>query len=388
MKYRITCLTPSLIGDGQRLSPIDYMVWKDQVNILDQRRIFRLLAKGPRLDGYLGQLKKSEKLDFASWGGFAQNYAGRRIPFEHPSLTRFWEGARAENLFIPTFASGPSGAFLPGSAIKGALRTGAVHAQWSARGMASVAEKLADADPRALRRATTPAEDAALGAGGANAMRLVSAADSGAVAPAAFRVYLLRVSTLEARGADRFELAWKQGPRGATKRVEDSTPWFAEMADPGVVFEGVWSENTFLQQPEIVRALRRREAPVRSALFAAANGYAAEQLAMHRQYAQWSGLKHLGAAVDGLQQKLDEVRSNPDACLVSMGWGGGFLSKAAFLNTRDESYRQILKQVSVYARAIQSGLPFPKTRRIVFQNGEPATLPGWVLLEVNPASAR
>jgi CRISPR-associated protein Csm5 len=109
---------------------------------------------------------------------------------------------------------------------------------------------------------------------------------------------------------------------------------------------------------------------------------------MHRRYAEWAGLKHLGAAVDALQQKLDEVRSNPDSCLVSMGWGGGFLSKAAFLNTRDESYRQILKQVSVYARAIQSGLPFPKTRRIVFQNGEPATLPGWVLLEVNPAAAQ
>lgn len=381
MKYRVTCLTPSLIGDGQRLSPIDYMVWKDQVNILDQRRIFRLLAKGPRLDGYLSQLKKSEKLDFASWGGFAQNYAGRRIPFEHPSLTRFWETARAENLFIPTFASGPGGPFLPGSAIKGALRTGAVHAQWSEKGLAGIAEKLPAGDPRALRRATAPAEESALGGGGANAMRLVMAADSGVVPAGAFRVYLLRVSTLESRGS-KFELAWKQGPRGATKRVDDSTPWFAEMADPGSVFEGVWSERTFLAQPEIVRALRRKEAPSRANLFAAANGYAAEQLAAHQQYAQWAGLKHLSDATGALAQKLEQVRGNPDACLISMGWGGGFLSKAAFLNTRDASYRQILKQVSVFARAIQSGLPFPKTRRIVFQNGEPATLPGWVLLEV------
>ena len=62
------------------------MVWKDHVNVLDQWRIFRLLAKGPRLEGYLSQLKKAEKLDFASWGGFAQNYAGRRIPFEASEL--------------------------------------------------------------------------------------------------------------------------------------------------------------------------------------------------------------------------------------------------------------------------------------------------------------
>jgi len=76
MKYKLTALTPLLVGDGRELSPVDYMVWKDQVNVLDQWRIFRLLAKGPRLDSYLTQLKNAEKLDFATWGGFAQNFAG------------------------------------------------------------------------------------------------------------------------------------------------------------------------------------------------------------------------------------------------------------------------------------------------------------------------
>ena len=104
MKYRVTCLTPTLVGDGQKLAPIDYMVWKDHVNVLDQRRIFRLLAKGPRLEGYLAQLKKADKLDFASWGGFAQNFAGRRLPFEHASSIPFYERAPAAELFIPTFA--------------------------------------------------------------------------------------------------------------------------------------------------------------------------------------------------------------------------------------------------------------------------------------------
>ena len=118
MKYRLTCLTPTLVGDGQKLAPIDYMVWKDNVNVLDQRRIFRLLAKGPRLEGYLSQLKKAEKLDFASWGGFAQNYSGRRIPFEHPSSTQYWERTHAEHLFIPTFATGPAGPYLPATASK------------------------------------------------------------------------------------------------------------------------------------------------------------------------------------------------------------------------------------------------------------------------------
>src|SRR5271154_4249991 len=126
MNYRLTCLTPTLVGDGQKLSPIDYMVWKDHVNVLDQWRIFRLLAKGPRLESYLTQLKKADKLDFASWGGFAQNFAGRRIPFEHPSSIPHWERAHAPELFIPTFATNSTGPYLPATALKGALRSGAV----------------------------------------------------------------------------------------------------------------------------------------------------------------------------------------------------------------------------------------------------------------------
>src|SRR5688572_772500 len=106
------------------------MVWKDQVNVLDQPRIFRLLSKGPRLEGYLGQLRKADKLDFASWGGFAQNYAERRIPFEHASMTSHWNETRTEHLFIPTFAAGPSGPYLPASAIKGGLRTVLAPSRW------------------------------------------------------------------------------------------------------------------------------------------------------------------------------------------------------------------------------------------------------------------
>ena len=57
-------------------------------------------------------------------------------------------------------------------------------------------------------------------------------------------------------------------------------------------------------------------------------------------------------------------------------------SKTAFLNTQDDAYRQILRQIPFYARAIQSNLPFPKTRRIVFLNNQPASLPGFVHLEL------
>ncbi|HLJ47907.1 MAG TPA: RAMP superfamily CRISPR-associated protein [Bryobacteraceae bacterium] len=380
MRYRVTCLTPTLVGDGQRLAPIDYMVWRDQVNVLDQNRIFRLLAKGPRLEGYLGQLKKADKLDFASWGGFAQNYSERRIPFEHSSSTPHWERGRAENLFIPTFATGPRGPYLPATALKGALRTGAVHGRATEELLKQTAAKIGN-EGRGFRQAAQQLEDATLGGNGADEMRHVAIADSNPVAENVFKIYLLRVSTLEARGP-RQELGWKTAPRGSSKRPEESTPMFAEMAPPGTTFEGIWSENEFLKRPEIARALRRRDRLDTPALFTLVNQYAGDIIKLHRRYAETTGLAILRAGMDALEQRLAAMQESGSGCMLLLGWGAGFFSKAAFSDTENAEYRNILRQLPFYSRAIQSGLPFPKTRKIVFLGGQPATVPGFVQLEV------
>ena len=380
MKYRVTCLTPTLVGDGQRLSPIDYMVWKDHVNVLDQRRIFKLLAKGPRLDSYLTQLKKSDKLDFASWGGFAQNFAGRRIPFEHASSAGFWEKTHSENLFIPTFASGPRGPYLPASAIKGALRSGVLFKRWTHETMEE-ASRRAETE-RMMRRVTNGAENAALGASGADRMKFLMAADSDPISPSSFKVYLLRVATMQARGGGKLELGWKANPRGIVVRPEDSTPIFAEMTLPGTAFEGEWQENEFLKRPEIAHTLHWKH-PDRAQVFAAVNDYAEAQLKSHGEYAGTLGMANVAGAVAELQSKLEEVRSSGNGCLLCVGWGGGFLSKAPYSDTKDDAYRQILRALPFYSRAIQSGLPFPKTRRIIFLENRPGTVPGWVHFEVS-----
>ena len=369
MRYTVTCLTPTLVGDGQKLSPIDYMVWKDHVNVLDQRRIFRLLAKGPRLDGYLAQLKKAEKLDFSSWGGFAQNFAGRRLPFEHASSVPVFERASAADLFIPTFATGAAGPYLPASAIKGALRTGAVFDRWSESTMQRMAERLEE--ERIPRGFTAKVEESVLGGAGVSRLRRVAPADSNVVTYSGMKIFLLRVATLAVRGpgADRpLELAWKS-QRGSVepRRVEESLPAFAEMAAPGFTFDGAW---------------REKSEGDRMKLFQSANRYAEAQLARHKDYATRAGLERLTATINSLESRLTGIGQKGNACLLSIGWGGGLVGKSAYLNTDDESYRKILRHMPLYQRAIQTGLPFPKTRRVIFEGNQPSSLPGWVLLEI------
>jgi CRISPR-associated protein Csm5 len=381
VKYRVTVLTPTLVGNGDKLSPIDYMVWRDQVNVLDQPRIFRLLSKGPRLEGYLAQLQKATKLDFASWGGFAQNYADRRIPFEDAAYAPYWERAQAESLSIPTFAALNEGPFLPGSAVKGALRTALVFANMKPGAMRDAGAKLTGERPS--RHPAEHIEQQTAGSGGSDRMRVISVADSTPGTRTPFRVYMLRLATLVAKGGQQFSLGWKQAGRGAVegKRPEEGTPAFAEMADPRTVFEGTWRENAFLNREEVRLALRWSAPVTRERLFEAANRYAEKQLELHAQYAAWTGLGELGASVAGLQEKLAAVR-NDGGCLLAIGWGAGFLSKSAAIGTGEEEHRKVLEALPYYERAIKSGLPFPKTRRVVFLKNKPATLPGWVELRV------
>jgi CRISPR-associated protein Csm5 len=213
-------------------------------------------------------------------------------------------------------------------------------------------------------------------------MRLVAAGDSAPVQTSVFRVYLLRVSTLVPRG-NGLALGWKQSPRGNVEgaRPEDSTPWFAEMAAPGTIFEGDWHEHEFYTQPEVRRSVRWPEGFGRARIFEAANDYAARLITIQKQYAGWASLDLLGREMEVLEARLAEARQS-GGCLLSLGWGGGLPAKSAWLDTANPEYRQILQHLALYNRALASNLPFPKTRHIVFLNNKPATLPGWALLQI------
>jgi CRISPR-associated protein Csm5 len=378
MKYKLTALTPLLVGDGRELSPVDYMVWKDQVNVLDQTRIFKLLARGPRLEGYLSQLRKATRLDFASWGGFAQSFSQRRIAFDNSDSTSIWNAAPTEALFIPTFAATYRGAYVPASAIKGALRTGLVHSRWSTATMEKIAASLeGDRIPRRIA-------DAAESQAGASQVRILGIADSDAISENSFKIYLTRTASLDTRQPEKPQLVWKISGRGSVpnQRIGESSAFFAEMAVPGTSFEGDWAERTFLKSDEFARPLGWRSVPSIDLIVNAANQYAAAQLEIHANYARVTGLVSLQQNIQKLREQLAAVQNTPSTCLVCLGWGNGFLAKAAYLGTDQAAYRKLLRSVPALNRAIRDDVVFPKTRRIVFGNGNNLSLPGWVSLQL------
>ena len=379
--YRVTCLTPTLVGSGGHLAPIDYMIWRDQVNVLDHARIVRMWSRSPRLESYLTQVRRAERLDFTDWGGLAQNFAGRRIPLEDASLTALIERTRTEQLFIPTFASQTGGLYLPGSAIKGSLRAATLLDRVQDGNWKQLEEQLTGERP--TRHPGEWLESAVLGSGGESRTRALIVSDSQVAPNAPTKVYLLRVATLVARGG-RTELGWKQSSRGTVegKRSGDSTPWFAEMAVPGAEFSGVWSERASLQHPSMLRALRWKHAIGTAHWLAVANRSAGRVLEVQKQWAETAGLATVAATAGKLLERLREIENNGVSCLLSLGWGGGLPGKAAFAGPGGPAQQAALKLVPGLGDLVRSGLPVPKTRRIVFLRNHPATLPGWVQLDL------
>jgi CRISPR-associated protein Csm5 len=230
------------------------------------------------------------------------------------------------------------------------------------------------------------ADSAELQAGAAQ-VKIVSAADSKPVPASVFRIYLTRVANLENRQGGNPQLAWKIAGRGSVpnQRINDSTPVFTEMAVPGTTFEGDWKLERFFENEEVSRALGWRSVPSAETLIDAANQFAAAQLQIHARYAEMTGLNVLQQTIQQLQQRLAEARGTRSICLICLGWGSGFVSKAGFLDTGNEAYKKILRAVPSFAKSLREGAPFPKTRRVVFLGGQPAFLPGWAALQLQNA---
>lgn len=338
-RYRLTALSPVLAGSGELLTPIDYMVWQNEIRVLDQERIFKLLARNPRLESYLEHLRKAERLEWSQWGGYAQSYSSARIPFASGGLAAIWDKARNEDLHIPRFAHGGGRRLMPGSAIKGAFRTAWLGGALDGEKGRKLWSECAAAG---LRWKTLSALDAA---GGRQALEGLAFTDARTPADS-FRIFQTRVLVLRTESKTG-PSEWKPGQQ------------FAEMARPGAVFEGRGALPAGITEALRVQARR----------------LIAEQAA----FARHAALKPLAEAVERLRQ--EEARLSSDAVIFPLGWGAGFSSKTISPDLSTPEARMMLTGMPGIRKAVVPGLPFPKTRRIALDGGGGAALCGWVRLE-------
>jgi CRISPR-associated protein Csm5 len=65
--------------------------------------------------------------------------------------------------------------------------------------------------------------------------------------------------------------------------------------------------------------------------------------------------------------------------VIRLGWGSGWKHMTGDYLERD---KDILEKIRMNFRLGRPGMPFPKSRKIAFQNGKPIFPFGWIKLEV------
>lgn len=253
--------------------------------------------------------------------------------------------------------------YLPGSSLKGALRTVLVWHGFRDRSIKLEVNQLGDNRGRAAQSV----EQRILGINpNYDLLRALHVADSQPLAKGHLRIANARVVT----GSDKFgspievEAIWKDNTLHTTISVDIFL--HSEQADHKLDYGSSWQWLETL--PQIVRAHNVEQLTKEHNWF------------KERQYKKIAGLYH---------QMLDIVTSNKLATnqfFLQIGWGGGWRSKTigAPLQSDKKQWERLLtdKGRSPARFHRKEGDEFPKSRRVLVVRNEPVAPFGWCLVEM------
>ncbi len=169
--------------------------------------------------------------------------------------------------------------------------------------------------------------------------------------------------------------------------MREVTPIFAEMLKPGSRSSFRMKLDSFLFQHNLFTGTHKTPLSYPE-LATWCNAYAKRHINEERKFYEELDSKQLYPvleALDRLEAAIPPKSDSPHAFLLRTSWGGGwnsmtgrFLPKSDFNKIRDKMPRDF-----GYPE-----MPFPKTRRIVFENQRPQTLTGWVKIQLKPPEKR
>ncbi len=259
--------------------------------------------------------------------------------------------------------------YLPGSSLKGAWRT------VLAVGGATLHKLRFDRLGRSRSWAAQPVERALLGRNpNYDLLRALQVSDSGPVSPDL--VSLMQVNIYPTARPEGFSKPFGSG-QGRQRGLDVDV----EALRPGTTFQVPIKVEGFLFSDQAERELQfgqRRGWLLNLAQWArvAAGRRIAEEMAFFQQRAD-------GRAALGFYSRLAQAREGlgKDECLLQVGWGGGWLSKTfgRLLQEDAVAFEGLVREYRMTKeRGRRPGDPFPRSRHLVREQGQPAVPLGWL----------
>ncbi len=381
----LECLAPVHIGSGDRLGPLDFVRDGGRVLVMDQGKLLAHLGNIPALSERYVRFCESERPTLGDFVRMARISAS-----DFAAYTLRVTGSVGRDIL--TFIKTPNGGvFIPGSSVKGAIRSALLHrvvSEEDAVRQAIIQEALKEVGnlkrPVSGRRSAKlwktsgTADRSAFGKDhNRDVMRIFQLADSRPVPLSDLILAEVRVLRVRSNA-----LAFKEGRTGQPMRLT------IETLPTGLRVESRLTWNEYLgeaQGPAASLGFGARIAFV-SAWLAQCNGVARGALMREGAFYRQFGETALGRWHEELLNRLGTLKANQ--CLLHLGWGAGFDAMAVTNLFPPEETRRI-RQGANLGRIGPGGPvePFPKSRKVVWRAEKTLEPLGWILVTVGERPA-
>jgi len=368
VKLGLEILTPTQAGSGEELlKDFDYIDRAGEVFIVDQEQSFNVVASG------------NLALDSLMVSGFKLNdlvkAAGQDFGYRIPWLSNKQKIPDKLREQVKDAFNRP---YLPGSALKGAIRT-ALIAEWLRSVMQSkdILKHIESLLPSRDRYGRAPKAKSASSASN-NLMEALTGKDA---QQDIFRPFKTTDALFNSSDLCLADIRWLNENRWRSmvqkKSFEDwkdADGICAEVLKPGSItlatlqWDGfLLSDSCWQQKGTIANILPKDFAGLKELL----NKHAKYRLGKEIEFYQTQGKQQ---PKDECQRILTQLEKDPDAAYLQLSWGSGWRGMTGDWASEDQikSFRELFGLG-------KPGRPFPKTRRLVV-NGEPKLPLGWIRL--------
>jgi CRISPR-associated protein Csm5 len=376
----LECLSPVHIGSGDRLGQLDFVRQGGRVVVIHQDKFMTHLGKTPVLSDAYVPFCESERPILADF------LRAHRIPVgDFAAYTLRVAGSVGRDVL--TFIKAPNGAvFIPGSSVKGAIRSTLLHRIVSEQaGIREAIVREAIEEVRTLRRpvggrraaklrrASGTADRAAFGRDhNRDVMRMFQLADSRPVAPSDLVLAEVRVLTVRS-GA----LAIKETRPGNPMRLT------VEVLPTGAQLESRMTWNGYLGESTgpATRLGFGDRVPFVSAWLRHCNAAAREALQREVDICRQFKEPVLAQRHEVLLKRVEGLEANQ--CVLHLGWGAGFDAMAVTNLFPPEATRRIRQGANLGKIGPDGPVePFPKSRKVVWHDEKTLEPLGWIIVTV------
>lgn len=361
-EYELEFITPVHIGTGRKLYPLEYVVDKNRLVAVDMDRL--LVDEGFLRLGITPAEISRGRFNLGEKYPQAKDFPRYALAAD-AATCRLLQERKGE---VQELISDAAGWYIPGSSLKGALRTltykgndgDELRRIWERKIAASFADEKTRKEFLASR-----AEKEATGDPHHSLFRALLISDSTAVGEEGVGLYAARVMARRQPG-----WGWKTLPRGYARDEREATTLFFAAFRPGEKVMGTLTlQDHYLQNREVNLKGKEYFQDLWGKIRAAVKRHIEVELKFYREANFGPGEKFY----DDLCKRVEQL--GEEEIVFPLGWGTGYDSKTYREGIKAKRWLEVAEK-SGFKRT--EGLPFPKTRKIVLREGRPWAPLGWV----------